>query len=81
MNTADKNSVSILKEYCDKNKFVQTEYKFIEEGLGWKCTVTIKTMTSSGETEEELFEGEIRDTKKAAKIAAAEKAIEKLEIS
>ena len=82
MNTADKHPVSILKEYCDKNKFVQPEYNFEpEEGLRWKCTVTIKTMTSSGETEEELFEGKIESNKRDTKRAAAEKAIEKLGIS
>ena len=79
MNTADKNPVSILKEYCDKNKLVQTEYD--SEG-GWKCTVTIKTMSSSGagETEEELFEGKMQRTKRGAKRATAQKALEKLGI-
>ena len=77
MNTAEKNQVSILKEHCDSKKKVQTEYD--SEG-DWKCIVTIKIMSSSGETEEELFEGEIQGTKEAAKRVAAQKAIEELGI-
>ena len=82
MNTADKEPVSILKEYCEKEKIVQ-RYDFeesVKPQRGFQYTVTIQ-ITSSGVTEEKSFRGEMQANKKDAKKVAAQKAIEKLGIS